>query len=169
MLAELHWILPSRLAGSARPGLLGPLDDDLDHLARLGVDRVVSLTEAPLDLGGRTVPFEVIHFPIVDMGLPTPRGALALCNDLVASIAAGQSVLLHCKAGLGRTGTMLAACLVTLGHPAEEAIATVRRACPHYIQTPAQAAFLPHLETFAQTPQPVPAGLRQALQDRPWR
>ncbi|HCA46062.1 MAG TPA: protein-tyrosine-phosphatase, partial [Armatimonadetes bacterium] len=44
----------------------------------------------------------------------------------------------HCMAGLGRTGTMIACYLVSQGMPAEEAIAEVRRARPGSIQTEQQ-------------------------------
>lgn len=155
MLAEFHWILPGRLAGSARPGLLAPLDQDIDHIARLGIGHVVTLTESPLDLGGRSVPFAVSHFPIIDMGLPTPRTALAVCGSAMEHIQRGDAVLFHCKAGLGRTGTMLAGCLVMAGHTAAEAVDRVRSVCPSYIQTPAQVAFLPHFENLVRAEEPA--------------
>jgi protein-tyrosine phosphatase len=50
----------------------------------------------------------------------------------------GGRVLLHCRAGLGRTGTIAARLLVELGSAPDAAIATVRRARPGAIETFAQ-------------------------------
>lgn len=168
MLTELHWVLPDRLAGAARPGLSGDLDDDVRELSRLDIRRVVTLTEVPLDLDGRQVSFEVTHFPIDDMGLPTPRAALPVCLQVAEDLSNGRPVLLHCKAGLGRTGTMLAACLVILGQEAEEAVAAVRQVCRLYIQTPAQAGFVTHFEQFVLSPSYDPVASSPHARNQPW-
>ena len=52
--------------------------------------------------------------------------------------ARGCAVGVHCMAGRGRTGTMIACYLVSQGMSAEDAIAEVRRARPGSIQTEAQ-------------------------------
>jgi atypical dual specificity phosphatase len=48
----------------------------------------------------------------------------------------------HCQAGIGRTGTMLAAYLIGTGMSAEEAIAIVRRRNPHSVESDDQRTFL---------------------------
>jgi len=76
-----EWLLPGRLGGTARPGLLHSIDADLAALSRMGATHLVTLTdewEAPADalaregLAGR-------HFPIPDMGVPDLDEALELC------------------------------------------------------------------------------------------
>lgn len=146
---EFHWIVAGQLAGSGQPGLMGSLDDDLVWLRQAGIRTVVTLTEEPLHLGhDQRHGFRWLHFPIDDMGIPTPRRAAGLVQEIVESISRGEPVLAHCKAGLGRTGTMLSCCLVALGHDPGEAIVAVRSICTHYIQRQRQERFVHDFARF---------------------
>jgi atypical dual specificity phosphatase len=144
---HFHWLDDGRLAGMGRPGLLRDMDDDLFAIAYAGVTRLVSLTEDPLPTA-RLRPFgiEGRHFPIRDMGIPSMRDAVALCHELRRAMQRGQVVAVHCLAGLGRTGTILACLAVGEGMGADEAIARVRHAAPGSIQTEQQAAFVRDFE-----------------------
>jgi len=142
-LAGFHWILPGRLAGSAQPGVFGPYEEDMAALEALGIRTVVTLTESPLTPSPEFFGFRVIHFPVEDMSIPSPESAQRLCSRVVAAMSA-EPVVLHCKAGLGRTGTLLACCLVTLGRTAEEAVDEVRRVNRLFIQTASQERFVAH-------------------------
>lgn len=154
MVAQFRWIIDGLLAGSGRPGLLNPAEEDWSFLRREGIRMVVSLTETALDPPPSHWGFAGIHFPISDMGTPaSPRAADDLCRQVVASIQRREPVLLHCKAGVGRTGTMLACCLVALGRTAEEAVFEVRRLSHNtYIETPAQERFVHHYAAYLESP-----------------
>ncbi|MEM7160730.1 MAG: ATP-binding cassette domain-containing protein [Myxococcota bacterium] len=145
--SHFHWFREGHLAGMGMPGLFRDLDDDLFSIAHAGVTLLVSLTEDPLP-SSRLRPFGIAgrHFPIRDMGIPSLADAIALCHDLVRAMDRGQVVAVHCRAGLGRTGTIVAGVGVCLGMSADEAIARVRANAPGSIQTPQQAALVHQLE-----------------------
>jgi atypical dual specificity phosphatase len=135
VLQNFGWILPGRLAGMGfpRPGAGA-------ELARPGVAAVLSLTDhAPLDdLAGAGL--VVRREPIVDFTAPTPD-VLDRCLAFVHERwAAGQAVVVHCVAGRGRTGTVLAAVLVDTGLSPTEAVARIRRERPGSLETEEQEA-----------------------------
>ena len=74
------------------------------------------------------------------------RGVRARLADLGPSCAqmirAGFNVLVHCKGGLGRAGTIASRLLIELGMEPEEAITRVREARPGAIETAAQLAYV---------------------------
>lgn len=163
VLAGFRWILENRLAGSGRPGLLGPFEEDVAFIRRSGFGLMVTLTEQPSPAIEGISP---LHFPIDDMGIPTPRLCEAACRTIVAAIEDGTRVLLHCRAGMGRTGLMAACVLITLGSSAEAALAEVRRINPGYIQSAAQERFVSHYERHLRS-QAASASASRATDVRP--
>lgn len=127
---------------------------DLDHhvgnIADWGTRVLVSLVERQEfgRYGVESLPLRTLsrgvrhmHLPIVDMGVPDAGFEQAWRTEgavLRGMLLAGQRIVLHCLAGLGRTGTITARLLVELGARPDEAIELVRRARPGTIQTPEQ-------------------------------
>ena len=85
------------------------------------------------------------HLPIPDMGTPGPEfvhGWTRARHRVLGSLGSGERVLIHCAAGLGRTGMLAAMLLTKLGVSPIDAIRRVRAARPGAIETEAQAAFV---------------------------
>jgi atypical dual specificity phosphatase len=140
---HFHWVLEGQLAGMGAPGLLGDAEQDLCAIATHGIGLLVSLTRQPVPASLlRSFGIQGRHFPIEDMGVPALGATLRLLHEMSRSIAAGVPVAVHCQAGLGRTGMLLAAYLIAQGASPDEAIRTVRAIVPQYIQSQAQLRFL---------------------------
>ncbi|MFX7763978.1 protein-tyrosine phosphatase family protein, partial [Acinetobacter baumannii] len=82
----------------------------------------------------------------------TPGDAPAwrvLADGLRAALDRGERLVIHCRAGLGRSGMIAARLLVARGLPVETAIAAVRRARPGAIETSGQEAWIANPEAAA--------------------
>lgn len=128
-----------------------PWPDEIEDLRRLGITSVLSLTErAPPEIVAAG--FQHLELPIRDFHPPTPGQLDAAVSFLEKTVNSGGACAVHCGAGLGRTGTVIAAWLVRRGRSAREAIAEVRRRRPGSVETPEQEAAI---EAFAKTGRPL--------------
>lgn len=122
-------------------GTVEGLAGDLDLLVEGGVRAVVSLTETPLPeelLQRRNMLY--LHLPVADMSAPTVADFIEFADFLEWAEKEKRPVVVHCGAGIGRTGTMLAAYLVRQGYGAREALAQVRSKRSGSVETQEQEA-----------------------------
>ena len=95
------------------------------------------------------------HLPIPDMGTPGPDFVDAwdgAKGRVLGSLRRGERVLIHCAAGLGRTGMLAARLLTELGMSPDDAIRRVRATRPGAIETEAQAAWVSNRSTLGGGP-----------------
>ncbi len=148
---------------------------DLDAVAAWGAVAVVTLVEAH-ELGALKVPtlgaevvarhMDWLHLPIRDASVPGPAFEARWAEvgeGLRARLRDGFDVLVHCKGGLGRAGTIAARLLIELGVAPEEAVRRVQAARPGAIETPEQLA---HVMGLQPVPEPEPSTTAQAIRDR---
>jgi len=130
------WVIDRKLAGLPRPGAFRPVEEDLDFLRVRGIGLLISLTEREVDpAAARECGIEVRRISIVDFEAPTLEQQRAFVAAVDDAFANNRAVGVHCAAGIGRTGTMLATYLVATGRDPQAAIDEVRRLRPGSIQT----------------------------------
>jgi atypical dual specificity phosphatase len=132
---EFSWIDKPFVAGLARPGGV----EELLWLREQGIQLLISLTEEPLrrDWINEAGLF-AMHVPVEDLHPPSLK-QIDLCLSAIAKARdKGFGVGVHCGAGLGRTGTMLACYFVSQNQTARDAIARIRRLRPGSVETPEQ-------------------------------
>ena len=130
------------------------LDSDLNEIIDWGANGVLCLLE-PHELVMNKVeglPAAVHnagmwwkHLPIIDMDIPNQEfeDVWAVEGERIRhALRIGERVIIHCYAGLGRTGMIAARILVEFGVEPEQAIRRVRRDNRRRIQTREQANFV---------------------------
>jgi len=145
-----------RLDSPKRVNVQKTLKRDIAAFLEWGATGVVTLNEVEelYDLGLENLGEELQsagfwwrQLPIVDMNVPSASFEEAWRvegQQINSSLAAGERIVIHCLAGLGRTGMIAARLLVDMGVPPETAIVDVRRVRPRAIQTNAQEDYVRH-------------------------
>lgn len=156
-LPGFYWLVEGSLAGSSRPGgdsgwprgqassltQAELLDQDCHALVKEGIGAILTLTEQPLQPEPLARHGLVsLHLPILDQTAPLPADFTSALDFIEAQHSLSNAVLVHCRFGMGRTGTILAAWLIRRGATAEQAIVRMRAVRPGSVTTEEQVAAL---------------------------
>jgi atypical dual specificity phosphatase len=159
MVANFSYVIEGKLAGCAHPGRYTDCQSALAWLKQRGIGAVVSLDEEgiPLYLIADQ-DLHYLHLPIPDFSIPAMEQVSEFLEFARKSVEGGRPVVVHCGAGYGRTGTMLACYLVSQGHTPQKAVEHVRRVRPGSIETPEQEAFVGEFERHWARSHKQPSG-----------
>jgi atypical dual specificity phosphatase len=143
---KFSWLIENKLAGSAIPTSI----DEVRWVIDQGIKSIVTIREEPLsDEWINDVNY--LHVMSNDMGVPAFNDLTHTVDFIHRRLAHNEPVLVHCLAGLGRTGTILACYLVKYQNmSAVDAIQNVRKERPGSIQSYPQEEIIFQFEKSLQ-------------------
>jgi atypical dual specificity phosphatase len=143
---KFSWLIKSKLAGSGIPTSINEVQWVLDQ----GIKSIVTIREEPLDESW-TRDINYLHVLSNDMGVPEFNDLIHTVDFIHRRITSNEPVLVHCLAGMGRTGVILACYLVKYQNmSADEATQKVRKERPGSIQSYPQEEIIFRFEKFLQ-------------------
>ncbi|MDW8034045.1 MAG: dual specificity protein phosphatase family protein [Nitrososphaerota archaeon] len=145
----ITWILNNMIAASP----IAKSIEDVEQWERAGVKAIVILAETQeivrywgslsnyfnvLNAKG----FEYTHSPIKDFHAPNLNQLENLIEWIDSRVKENRPVLIHCRAGIGRTSTIIAAYLIKKGYEVNDAIMTVRKRIPLALEVDEQISIV---------------------------
>ncbi len=151
-LVQLPESTSGKLYLSAMPGYYSSFDEDARLISDFDIDQVYCLASFPeirakapeyaAAIRADDLPWKWVGFPVEDFDAPADRVRfLAMARDVADRLRKGEYLLIHCAAGIGRTGMLGALVLMILGLERSEALARVNEAGGNP-ESPSQQAFL---------------------------
>ena len=141
---NFSWIIENKLAGSAIPTSI----DEVQWAIEQGVKSIVTIREDPLD-DDWVKDVNYLHVSSNDMGVPEFADLTFAVDFIHRRITNNEPVMVHCLAGMGRTGTILACYLIKYQKmSANEATEKVREERPGSIQSYPQEEIIFRFEKF---------------------
>ncbi len=146
---NFSWVIENRLAGSGLP----VTEEEFGWLLEQGIRSIVTVREVPLPskwIDGKDVQY--LHLDVEDYGAPTLEALDQAVDYIDLQIRQGRPVMVHCAAGKGRTGTVLAAYLVKKQNlTAEKSIQRIRSSRPGSVQSIAQETAVSMYEEYLKS------------------
>jgi len=143
---KFSWVIENKLAGSGIPTSI----DEVQWMIEQGVKSIVTIREEPLaDNWIKDVNY--LHVISNDMGVPEFNDLTHAVDFIHRRITNNEPVLVHCLAGMGRTGVVLACYLVKYQNmSADEATQKIREERPGSIQSYPQEEIIFRFEKSLQ-------------------
>jgi atypical dual specificity phosphatase len=131
---NFSWLIEEKLAGSGMPTTF----DEFHWIVNQGVKSIITMTENSLpDEWVQSIDY--LHVPTPDLTAPDMDKIESTVDFINEQINKDQPVMVHCAAGMGRAGTILACYFVKYKKlTAEKAIEKIRDERPGSIQSEVQ-------------------------------
>jgi atypical dual specificity phosphatase len=160
---NFNWIIERKLAGSGVP----MSKKEAKWLINTqGIRTIVTIKEKPLsqewlsdnngtNTHGSSTKIDYLHISIQDYGAPSLEELDRVVNYISQQVDRARPVMVHCSAGKGRTGTILAAYLIKKerGMTADKAISRLSRIRGESIQSKDQEKIVFDYEKYVKNPQ----------------
>ena len=144
---KFSWLIENKLAGSGIPTSI----NEVEWVIEQGVKSIVTVREEPLD-DDWVKDVNYLHIMSNDMGVPEFDDLTHAIDFIHRRITNNEPVMVHCLAGMGRTGTLLACYLVKYQKmSADDAIQKVREERPGSIQSYPQEEMIFQFAKFLQS------------------
>jgi protein-tyrosine phosphatase len=138
---NVWWVIPDKLAGVRKP-----MAEELSELEAAGIGAIISVMDDPSNLDWyqrANIPY--LWLPMKGGTPPSQEQIQQLQTFVDSQNRLGHAVAVHCTTGRRRTGTMLAAYLMSAGSSYDEAMQTIQEANPDVELREAQTSFLREL------------------------
>ena len=146
---NFSWLLDETLAGSGMPTTI----EEISWVKSQGVKSIITMTEYGLP-DSWVDGIQYLHVPTEDLSAPDIDKIDSTVDYIAERIKNGEPVMVHCAAGIGRTGTILASYLIKYKNmSAEGAIELVRKERPGSIQSESQEIAVSTYEKFLKSRQ----------------
>jgi atypical dual specificity phosphatase len=146
---NFSWVTEGKLAGSGLP----VTQDEFKWVLDKGIKSIVTVREVPLPsrwIDGTDIDY--LHLMVEDYGVPNMEDLDEAVNYIDKKIQSGKPVLVHCAAGKGRTGALLAAYMIKKENlTAEQAIEKIRLMRPGSVQSVTQETALSMYEKYVRS------------------
>jgi atypical dual specificity phosphatase len=146
---NFSWVIEGKLAGCGLP----VSEDEFEWVVDQGIKSIVTVREVALPsewFNGSDVNY--LHLAVEDFGAPNMEELVQAVDFIDQQISSGRPVMVHCAAGKGRTGAVLAAYLVKKHNlTADQAVEKVRRMRPGSVQSVSQETVVSMYEKYLKS------------------